>query len=330
MRQIHEWLVSTAGIDPRDYSRIAIVAQGGYGRAQLNPHSDIDLLFLLPEPATPAEQAFVKSFLYFLWDLGNLDVGHATKRLSDVLSVVGNDLTNATRALIETRLVAGDGQPVDLMTAKLARMLRGSAKKWFVQSKLAAMASRREKYGSSVYLLEPNVKDGEGGLRDIHSLQWLAYVLLGSGDLETLVQSGILTEGQLDEMRNAFDHILSVRTMLHSVEGRKSDVLTFEKQPDVARKLGYASDTHLAEEKLLRDYYFHARVIDRFGRKATRGMTAKARTIRGEMLDKFRRRSIGKRHYSKNGELFLKKMACPVSHGSTLAHPRVLCLAPTE
>lgn len=306
LRSMYQWLATEAKLAPAEYERIAIVAQGGYGRAELNLHSDVDLLFLMPDNATPVEQAFVKSFLYLLWDLNKLDLGYSTKRPSEALAAVGVDL-DSTTAMIEMRPVAGDEIALRQMSERLFALLHGPNQKWFISSKLAEWKNRREKFGSSVYLLEPNVKDGEGGLRDIHSIEWLSYVMLGSTDLQILVKRDILRESEVEAIHSAMDFMMCARTVLHSNEGRKVDVLTFEKQPAIARCLGYDSDGQfLAEEKMLKDYYLHARTIDRYSQKATRILTSRARTLLGGVFEAIRRRSVNTDYHIKNGVLFLK------------------------
>jgi len=306
LADIYRWLVEEARLRPADYERIAILAQGGYGRGQLNPHSDIDLLILLPDGSRPVEQAFVKSFLYVLWDLNKVELGHATKRIAEAIDAVGMDL-DSTTALLHLRLVAGNELAYGELARRVEAVVRGSGRRWFTEAKLAESRTRREKYGSSIYLLEPNVKEGEGGLRDVHSLQWLSYVLLGSSDLDILRQREVLTEEQLNAISDAIDFQLNVRTALHHAEGRKLDVLSFDKQPIVAAALGYESDAQLlAEEKMMKDYYLHARSIDRYGLKATRTLTIRARKSIGGFMKGVRRKSYNRYLYSKAGELCLK------------------------
>ena len=305
-RRIHTWLAAEAKLAESDYSRVALVAQGGYGRAALNLHSDVDLLFLMPENPTPTEQAFVRSFLYILWDLNKLDLGHAVKKASEALQAPGLDL-DSTTALIVTRLVAGNEAALTDLTRKLTTVLNGPARKWFVESKLAEQRNRHEKFGSSVYLLEPNLKDGEGGLRDIHSLQWLSFVLLGSSDLSVLVEKDVLEAGELARVTEGMGFLLSVRTILHEAEGRKQDNLGAERQSAVAKALGYTSDSQLlAEERMLQDFYLHARTINRYAQKATRILTVRARSVLGGMIDAIRRRSVHTHYFAKGGVLFPK------------------------
>lgn len=307
LHTIYDWLPREARLDPADYRRICLVAQGGYGRREMNPFSDIDLLFLMPDNPRPVEQAFVKSFLYLLWDLNKVELGHATKRVSEALDAVGLDL-DSTTSLITVRHLAGNETPLNELRRKLATLLKSkSGRKWFIECKLHESQARREKYGSSIYLLEPNVKDGEGGLRDLHSIRWLTYTMLGSSSLETLAERGILTSAEVGALNEALDFMLSVRTALHQAEGRKVDGLTFDKQPAVAASLGFTSDPELlAEEKMMKNYYLHARSIDRYGQKAIRVLTVKARTALGGVIEAIGRRSVNKVYCLKNGVLHMK------------------------
>lgn len=302
-----EWLTNNSPTDPGIISRLAIVAQGGYGRAQLNPFSDIDLLILMPDHPTPGEQAFLKSLLYLLWDLSKVELGHATKRVSEATECVGQDL-DSTTALLELRLLYGSSAMVTKVSDRVATLVRGPSEKWFVESKINESRNRKEKYGSSIYLLEPNVKEGEGGLRDVHSLQWLSYVILDSSSLQVLIERDALRPPELEKLAEATDFLLSIRSALHLAEGRKIDALAFNKQPVVARDLGYESDSVLlAEEKMMKDYYLHAGVIDRYSKKATRLITAKSVGTVSGIVEAMRRRSLNDIYYVKSGLLFQKK-----------------------
>ena len=306
LRRIHQWLCEEARLGNSEFARISVVAQGGYGRRHLNPHSDVDLLFLMPDAPRPVEQAFVKSFLYILWDFQKLELGHATKRVVEAVAAVGLDL-DSTTALITTRLVAGNQAAFDDLQRRLAALVRGSHRKWFVEMKLNEWKNRRDKFGSSIYLLEPNVKDGEGGLRDVHSLQWLAWALLGDGDLHALADRGVLGGLEVAAVQDALDFMLGVRTALHHLEGRKVDGLTFDKQPGVAAALGFVSDPQLlAEEKMMKNYYLHARSIDRYGQKATRALTLRAKSRLAGVFEAMRRRSIDPNFHLKDGVLHMK------------------------
>ncbi len=304
---IAEWLVQEAGLSPADYGRVAIVAQGGYGRGQLNLYSDVDLLLLLPDKPTPTEQAFATSFLYMLWDLRGIELGHAAKRLDEALSAAGSDL-DSTTTLIHARLLFGNTELLQKLQSELAARLRGAKKEWFVEAVLDSARARHEKYGRSIYLLEPNIKEGEGGLRDTHSLLWLAYAQLGSAESYALVEHGILEANELLAMADAVDFLLCVRSLLHDLEGRKADNLTQRHQPAIAKKLRYRSDPKLlAEERMMKDYYLRARSIDRYSRKATRLLTARARSLVGRICDTMRARSIDEHYEARGDMLYLKK-----------------------
>ncbi|MCX7019462.1 MAG: [protein-PII] uridylyltransferase [bacterium] len=306
--EAHDWLATMARLAEADYSRIALIAQGGFGRSQLSLYSDLDLLFLMPDAPTPVEHAFIKSFLYLLWDLNKLDIGYATKRPGDILGAVGTDF-DSTTSLAETRLIFGNARAHSELVRRLEKLIRGSARKWFIESVLKEIENRHAKHDSSVYLLEPNIKDDEGGLRDAHSLGWLVYAMHGSADLNILVEKEVLSAGELDSITKAMDFMLAARIQLHSLEGRKVDTMTFDKQPRVAAAFGYKPDPLLlAEEKLMRDYYMRARDIDRFTQKARRILTYRARSVVGGVIDAIRRRSQGKHYYTKDGVQFHKKI----------------------
>ncbi|MGB9691043.1 MAG: HD domain-containing protein, partial [Candidatus Sumerlaeaceae bacterium] len=305
--RIAEWVVREAGLGRADYGRVAIVAQGGYGRGQLNLFSDVDLLLLLPDKPTPTEQAFATSFLYMLWDLRGIELGHAAKRVEEALSAAGSDL-DSTTTLIHTRLVFGNAELLESLQKELAARLQGAKRRWFVEAVLESARARHEKYGRSIYLLEPNIKEGEGGLRDTHALLWLSYALLGSAESHMLVGHGVLEPNELLAMADAVDFLLCVRSLLHELEGRKADTLTQGRQPVIAKKLHYRSDpVLLAEERMMKDYYLRARSIDRYSRKATRLLTTKARGLFATVFDSMRERSLDE-HYAARGDmLYLKK-----------------------
>lgn len=307
LRRIVKWLASEAGLAPRDYERISIVAQGGYGRQQLNLYSDVDLLLLLPDNPTPTEHAFAKSFLYMLWDLKGIELGHAAKHVEEALHAAGTEL-DSTTTLIHTRLLAGSHELFDRLKKELAARLQNGKRKWFIEAVLESAHQRHEKYGRSVYLLEPNVKEGEGGLRDAHTVLWLAYAVLGDATSPTLVENGVLDPHELLAMAESVDFILTVRSLLHEAEGRKADMLTQARQPEIARKLRYESDsTLLAAERMMKDYYLRARVLDRFSRKAIRAMTQKSRSAVGSIFDAMRERSVDENYCVRGDMLYLKK-----------------------
>lgn len=307
LRRMVKWLIAEAALSQEEVQRIAIVAQGGYGRRQLNLYSDVDLLVLLPEKPTPTEQAFVTSFLYLLWDVKGIELGHAAKHVSEAVSSVGTDL-DSTTSLIHARLLFGNEALLAQLQSRVAELLQNSKRKWFVEAVLESSKARHEKYGRSIYLLEPNIKEGEGGLRDTHALLWLAYALLGKAESTVLVEHNILEPNELLAMADAVDFLLAVRTLLHECEGRKADTLTQARQPVIAKALRYQSDPALlAEERMMKDYYLRARCIDRYSRKAVRLLTARSRTVIGSMFDALRERSVDESYCARGDMLYLKK-----------------------
>ncbi|MFH0794362.1 MAG: [protein-PII] uridylyltransferase, partial [bacterium] len=299
IRKAHQWVSRRWEDAGLPHGAVAIVAQGGYGRRELNFASDIDLLFILPASRPKREEAFVKEILYLLWDW-KLNLGYATKTVAECLADIGGDLESVT-ALIEGRFLCGNESLYARLRERYDQRLRGRGKAWFLRARLAEWNMRHEKYGSSVYLLEPDVKEGEGGLRDVHTIQWLSYVLEGSADLKTLVARGLLTKSDLRQLKLAMDFLLRVRNVLHTLEGRKHDTLNSDRQPQVAHALGFKSDSNkLAEERFMQEYYLRARSVHQTTRNAYAKLTRKARTILGEMLERLKRRKIAPGYWSKD------------------------------
>ncbi|NOG73992.1 [protein-PII] uridylyltransferase [Roseicella sp. DB1501] len=220
----------------------ALVATGGYGRGVLAPYSDIDLLFLSDRTAGPRAQRVVEFVLYLLWDLG-LKVGHATRSIQDCLDESTKDATIMT-ALVDARFLAGERPIFDRFTETFARMREQRGLGPFLAAKRAERAARHARYGDSPYLVEPNVKEGRGGLRDLQTLYWLARYAFNTQRMPDLVGpespgGGLLTEHEARAIRRAWDFLWTVRFHLHYVAGRAEDRLTFDFQPVVGARMGY-------------------------------------------------------------------------------------------
>ncbi len=243
--------------------RVAVIAQGGYGRGELNPNSDIDLLFVYPQRSDAYVETVNEKVLYALWDTG-LTVGHALRSVRDCVKLGGKDLKVKT-ALLDTRFLAGDQTLYDEFARTIEReLLKRNASRFF-RDKLAESAERHRRYGDSVYLVEPQVKEGEGGLRDLHTAMWLAKVRFVIHDLPDLVAKGVLTEREHAEIQAARDTLWRVRNALHFQAGQHQDQLTFEYQERIAADLGYRDDgTTRGVEQFMRHYYLQARAVLRF------------------------------------------------------------------
>ncbi len=248
---------------PRLKYRCAVMAQGGYGRRELSPYSDIDLVFLYPWKVTPYVESVAQRILYNLWD-GGLQVGHALRNPRACLRLGARDFTIRT-ALLDARYVCGDLAVFhEFKEAVQAELLTKQGSR-FMQHKLAETAERRRRYGESVYLLQPHLKEGEGGLRDWHTALWMAKVKFKIRHFRDLLSLGVLTERELAEFEVSQDFLWRVRNALHFEAGSYQDTLTFEYQEPIAASFGY-HDTQRERgvERFMRFYYMHAATVHRF------------------------------------------------------------------
>lgn len=234
-------------------SRLALVAVGGYGRGELHPCSDIDILMLVHEPDAGAHHERVAAFITALWDVG-LEVGHSVRTLEECISHAREDITVAT-SLMESRLLAGD--------AGLFRALRGAtgpAQIWpsqeFFAAKWREQQERHAKYHDTAYKLEPNVKEGPGGLRDIQMIGWVAKRHFGADSLHGLVEHGFLTEDEYQRLSRGQEYLWHMRFALHLLHGRREDRLLFDAQIKLARLAGFRdAPSNLGVEQFMQQYY---------------------------------------------------------------------------
>jgi [protein-PII] uridylyltransferase len=246
--------------NPSDAEHMAVIATGGYGRRLLAPYSDVDLLFLLPYKQTPWGESVVEYVLYLLWDLG-LKVGHATRTVDQSLKLARADVTIRT-ALLDSRLILGD-QPLfrELMQRFEREVVNGTAKQ-FVEAKLAERDERHRRAGESRYRVEPNIKDGKGGLRDLHTLHWLAKYLYGGGPGEVAAERTIFTSEERATFRRCQSFLWAVRCHLHFLTGRAEERLTFDLQQQMAERLGYSDRRSLrAVERFMMHYFLVAKDV---------------------------------------------------------------------
>jgi len=256
---VADFTTRNAQVNPK----CAVLAQGGYGRGELNPFSDIDLLFLHPYKVTPFVEATAEKILYSLWDTG-LQVGHAVRSVPECARLAGQDFKVRT-ALLDARFLCGDqelGEAFDKIVD--SELLRRNPDKFF-KEKIAESAERHRQFGGSVYLLEPHIKEGEGGLRDLHTALWMARVKFKVRNLREIVQKGVIPESEIDAVLDSRDFLWKVRNTLHFLAGSHQDQLTFEYQERVAATLGYHdADDRRAVERFLQGYYLHAARVHRF------------------------------------------------------------------
>ena len=246
--------------NPTASERIGALAVGGYGRAEMAPFSDVDLLFVTPYKQTPWGESLIESVLYCLWDL-RLKVGHAARTVDDCLRFARTDPTIRT-SLLEHRYVWGDRALAQRLDDRLWSELFAGTGPQFVEMKLAERAARHARQGSSRYLLEPNVKEGKGGLRDLQTLYWLAKYLNRAQSPEDLTEMGVFTPEENRIFTEAGDFLWTTRVHLHLLNGRASEQLTFDTQVEIADTLGYRSTRALrAVERFMQDYFTHAKHV---------------------------------------------------------------------
>ncbi len=235
----------------------AVLAIGGYGRAELNPLSDIDVMFYCSDQNKDLAEKIAERILYLLWDL-NLDVGYSVRTSSDCLTMAQQDITIRT-AMLDIRFLAGDEVLFYEFERQVMPALLSRNSQQFLKSKYEEHETRLAKYGSSVYMLEPNIKEGEGGLRDLHTAVWMARVKFKAKGLRDLLKKGVISEREMQEVEAAYDYLWRIRNELHFQSKRKTDQIQYEKQEQIAAFLGYKDNKlALSVEQFMQDYYAHA------------------------------------------------------------------------
>ncbi|NHN85522.1 [protein-PII] uridylyltransferase [Acetobacter musti] len=255
------------GIGQEPLDQVVVAATGGYGKRMLAPFSDIDLLFLTPENPSAEILSLVEYILYFLWDMG-LKVGHATRSISECVSQAEQDTTIRT-ALLDARMLIGSFTLFAMFEARfiVACVEAGSAR--FIADKRAERTERHRRFGDSPYLVEPNIKEGRGGLRDMQTLYWMCRYIFGTRHVSDLLapeftRLGFLTEQEAARARRSWDFLWTVRLHLHYVAGRGEDRLTFDMQPVVGGRMGYTRHGRQnGVERFMRHYFLTVREVMR-------------------------------------------------------------------
>src|SRR6187200_2316790 len=250
---------------------LALIALGGYGRGELNPFSDIDVMLLHHQEKkgiSPHLEEMVQQVLYLLWDSG-FKVGHSTRSVREAVAQANQDMRTKT-AMLESRFLAGDAELAREFRRQFRSKCVNGYEREYVELRMQDQVARHKKFGDSVYLQEPNLKSGCGGLRDYQNLLWITYFKEGSLSTNQLVGKDWLSESDQRRIERAYDFLLRLRTDLHYTTGRATDILHMNLQDQVAMRLGYSTRRgQLRSEALMRDCYNHTRNILRVTQRIT-------------------------------------------------------------
>ncbi len=281
---------------PTASERVALLAVGGYGRAEMAPHSDVDLLFLTPYKTTAWAESVIESMLYVFWDL-HLKVGHATRTAKDCIRL-GKDDYSIRTSLLENRFLAGYKPLAEELNKKLRKNLFRGTSAEFIEAKLAERNERHSKQGGQRYVVEPNVKEGKGGLRDLHALYWIDKYLHGVRFASELVRLKVFTQDEYDAFNAAENFLMAVRCHLHLITDRPMDQLTFDMQVGVAERLGYTDKGgRRAVEHFMQDYFRHATRVGELTRIFLTALEAKHVKTEPRLVGLLRRRKRVKPEY---------------------------------
>lgn len=240
--------------------RLVLMAVGGYGRGEMAPHSDVDIAFLTPSKQSPWAEQVIESMLYALWDLG-LKVGHSARSLDEMVRQAKADKTIRT-ALLEARYVWGDTSLYDEAERRFRAEVQAGSARAYIADKLAERNERHHKMGDSRYVVEPNVKEGKGGLRDLHTLFWIGKYVHNVGSAAGLVDAGLLTSAEYRQFHRAENFLWAVRCHLHCITGRAEDRLTFDVQREIAERMRYADRPGASRvERFMRHYFLQAKIV---------------------------------------------------------------------
>src|SRR3954469_14111329 len=246
--------------NPTEGERLAVMAVGGYGRGALAPFSDIDLLFLRPYKPTPHAESVIEYMLYALWDLG-FKVGHASRTIDECIKLSREDFTIRT-SILEARRLTGDEKLAEELVRRFQNdVVKGTGAE-FVAAKLKERDERHARAGASRYMVEPNIKEGKGGLRDLNTLFWIAQYLHPGQSIEKVMQLEMFARREVRTFIQAFDFLWAVRSQLHFATGRPEERLTFDLQPEIARRMGYGDRGDApAVERFMRRYFLIAKDV---------------------------------------------------------------------
>lgn len=300
-----DWLFQES--HPSKSTRCALFALGGYGRREMNIRSDIDLLFVYKDKPEDYLTALTDAILYVLWDVG-LEVGSAARSLKDCKEMMKEDVATQT-SYLDARYLAGDKQIAEeFLKLVWSEYSSKSGTQEFLAKKNKENEERLKRFGGSVYILEPNLKESEGGLRDFQTLLWFGKAILQVDTLEDLVEKKVLTTGALKELIDARNFLWEVRNALHFRVLKKNDQLTFQFQEEIAKELGFKDENGvLAVEKFMQTYYQHAANIKRITHFAVSAMI-EAPEKRLKLVSKKITEHLDNAFAVAEGQIFIKEM----------------------
>jgi len=303
VRVIHDYVVTHVYpvANRTKAERLTILAVGGYGRAEMAPHSDVDIAFITPMRRAAWCEQVIEAMLYVMWDLG-LKVGHSSRTINDTMRLAKEDLTIRT-ALLEGRYIWGDQEVYEELRQRFwSDVVRGSERE-FLRKKLVERNQRHKRMGDSRYVVEPNIKDGKGGLRDLQTLYWIGKYIHRVDSAAQLVEIGLLTAVEYRSFRRAEGFLLAVRCHMHVLTDRAEDRLTFDLQRQVAQRMNFADRPgKSAVERFMQYYFLQAKRVgnltgvflahldEEFAKKRARsgffaGWTQKPRILKGYVVD---------------------------------------------
>ncbi|UFS70508.1 [protein-PII] uridylyltransferase [Geomonas sp. RF6] len=298
-------------------SDVSLVCIGGYGRRELNPYSDLDLMFLYNGKDLQGVEAVASRLLYFLWDL-KLDVGYSVRTISDCVEMAAGDSTVKT-ALLDARLLTGSEPLFHEFKKVMVSQVLAKRSDAFIDEKLEELKKRREKYGSSVYILEPHLKEGEGCLRDLHTALWCAKIKYKVDEPRELIVKGVLSDEELSLYTDSLSYLWRIRNELHYLAGRKNDQLTFDVQTTVANFFGYFDHgKSLGVEEFMRDFYRHANHVEYISSLMFARCTQREAAAARKILGYFTRRPVGDGLFVMRGEIVVPDESLAVKEPATL------------
>src|SRR5437660_1324282 len=302
---------SAAARENREEVPLTLIALGGYGRGELNPFSDVDVMLLHQQRAevSPHLEEMVNQILYLLWDSG-FKVGHSTRSIKEAIAQANSDMRRKT-AMLEARFLAGKTELAREFREQFRSKCVVGHERDYVELRMKDQVSRHKKFGDSVYLQEPNLKSGCGGLRDYQNLLWITYFKEGSLSTNQLVGKDWLSESDQRRIERAYDFLLRLRTDLHYATGRATDMLHMNLQEQIASRLGYSPRKgQLRSEALMRDCYHHTRNILRVTERITEQfvsghVTSKTRALFSFLpLTRAHKTPVGDSFYVRNKQLY--------------------------